>query len=215
MKIPYGISDFELLRSNQYLFVDKTEYLKVLESFSERYIFFLRPRRFGKSLLISMMDHYYDRNKAENFEKLFKGLTIYENPTPLRNSYYILRFNFSGINTQTQDLLIEGFGHEVKMAIQDFINRYGLESEIQQDATGMPSDRLRSFLTQVRYRLAGKIYVLIDEYDHFANDLLSLKTDLFEDTISKAGFVRKFYEVLKGGTESIIDRIFATGVIHV
>ena len=86
-KIPYGISSFETIKTENYYFVDKTKYIEQIENLGGRYLFFLRPRRFGKSLFISMLEHYYDINGADQFEKLFGDTYIGQNPTPLRNSY--------------------------------------------------------------------------------------------------------------------------------
>ncbi|WP_027339131.1 AAA family ATPase [Halonatronum saccharophilum] len=212
MKIPYGVSNFDKLRKDNYLYMDKTEYIEILESYGEPYIFFLRPRRFGKTLFLSTLEHYYDINKKGDFDKLFGDLYIGENKTNLVNSYYILNFDFSGINTSTKSDLLEAFNQRIKEGLDEFIDSYGLDFEYRQEAT-MPSIIFSSFLTKVKYKIDGKIYVLIDEYDHFANELLSFQVETFEETITKTGFVRKWYEILKQGTaDGIVDRIFATGV---
>ena len=210
-KIPYGISNFEDLITQGYIYMDKTEYIEVLESYGEKYVFFLRPRRFGKTLFLSTLEHYYDINKKAQFEQLFADLYIGENQTALANSYYILKFNFSGINTETKDSLLTGFTKNILKALDEFIANYNLEFDY--DKTGMPSEIFNSFLSKVKYQIDKKIYVLIDEYDHFANELLSFQVETFEETISQTGFVRKWYEILKQGTaDGIVDRIFATGV---
>ncbi|MFW6351774.1 MAG: AAA family ATPase, partial [Bacteroidota bacterium] len=99
-KIPYGISNFEALITQNYYYVDKTKHIEILENLSEKYISFFRPRRFGKSLFVSMLGHYYDKVGESKFDELFGDLYIGKNPTPLKNSYYVLKFNFSGINIQ-------------------------------------------------------------------------------------------------------------------
>ena len=211
-KIPYGISNFHNLREQNYIYVDKTDYIELLENYDEKYIFFLRPRRFGKSLFISLLDSYYNiNNKKEEFNNLFQGLYIVENQTSLAHSYYILNFNFSGINTSDKRSLLKGFRKCVLDGLKEFVKRYQLALDYEKK--GMPSEILLSFLTEVKYSIDDNIYVLIDEYDHFANELLSFQVDTFEKTVSKTGFVRKWYEVLKQGTKTgIVDRIFATGV---
>ena len=209
--IPYGISSFKELRLQNYIYIDKTKYIEILEKYGEKYIFFLRPRRFGKSLFLSMLNSYYDINTKAQFDQLFNGLYIGENPTPYANSYYILNFNFSGLNTSSQEILISEFSSIVLEALNKFCEIYDLDFEYTKE--GLPSVVLRSFLSRVESKISGKIYVLIDEYDHFANELLSFQTEVFEETISKTGFVRKWYEVLKNGTATgIVDRIFVTGV---
>ncbi|MCP4399194.1 MAG: AAA family ATPase [bacterium] len=209
-KIPYGISDFRKLRKDNCLYIDKTRYIELIESYDEPYIFFLRPRRFGKTLLISLLDYYYDNNSCDEFETLFQELYIGKNPTRLQNSYYILRFNFSGINTSSKEQLLEDFTKKTVESLEAFETRYRIN--ISYDKTGMPSSIFYSFLSKVEFSIEGKIYVLVDEYDHLANELLSFQTELFEEVVSKTGFVRKWYEVLKIGTEKIVDKIFATGV---
>ena len=210
-KIPYGVSNFAKLRKNNYLYLDKTEYIEVLENYGEPYIFFLRPRRFGKSLFLSTLEHYYDCKAQADFTELFGGLYIGENKTDLANSYYILKFNFSKLDTSNQEELLNDFKRTVVESLEKFEAKYDLDFEYTK--TGRPAQIFYSFLMKVEYEIEGKIYVLIDEYDHFANELLSFQVDTFEEVISKTGFVRKWYETLKEGTEiGIVDRIFATGV---
>ncbi len=209
-KIPYGNSNFESLRLGGYVYVDKTRFIEVIENLNEKYVFFLRPRRFGKSLFISVLDHYYGIHAKHQFDALFSELYIHQNPTPRKNTYCVLNFDFSGIATSSEDDCLTGFREKVLQGLHRFCDRYHFDHDYPK--TGTPAGILGSFLTTVQPKLPGSIYVLIDEYDHFANELLSFQTDLFKDIVSKSGFVRKFYEVLKEGTKTIIDRIFATGV---
>lgn len=95
LKIPYGEVDLKKIREEGYLYIDKTMYIEKLEKNSK--LIYTRPRRFGKSMLTSMLAYYYSINEAENFEKIFKGLYVYDHPTPYKNSYYVLQFNFSGM----------------------------------------------------------------------------------------------------------------------
>lgn len=101
MKIPFGISNFENLITREYYFADKTKYLPLLEDerYGRDYSLFIRPRRFGKSLFLSMMEYYYDVNSTDKFDRLFGNLYIGKNPTKEKNKYLILMFDFSGINT--------------------------------------------------------------------------------------------------------------------
>ena len=210
-KIPYGISDYKTIVREDYLYVDKTRYIKLLESLGEPYIFFLRPRRFGKSLFLSVLDYYYDINNEEYFQKFFGDTYIGKNQTDKKNSYFILKFDFSGIDTSSKEMLLDGFKRKVLNGIKQFYYRYDLKFGIETE--GMPSEIFSTFLVDIKREIKGDLYVLIDEYDHFANELLSFRLDMFEDTISKTGFVRKWYEVLKTGTsDGLVQRIFATGV---
>ncbi len=209
LKLPYGLSNFAEIRKNNYLYVDKTQYIELLESYGERYIFFLRPRRFGKTLWLSTLQHYYDLAYKDQFNDLFSDLYIGKNKTNLASSYFILKFDFSGIERKTN--LEEDFFNEIKVTINSFRAKYNLDFKFRE--TNTAHSYLQNFLTKLEGQSNNNVYVLIDEYDHFANELLSFEADEFNNVFSKGGFVRKFFEVLKKKTTSgIIERIFATGV---
>ncbi len=209
-KIPYGISDFEALITQNYYYVDKTRHIEILENLSEKYISFFRPRRFGKSLFVSMLGHYYDKVGAGLFNELFGGLYIGKNPTALKNSYYVLEFDFSGINIQNKNIVEQNFNYSVYKSLKDFVVKYQLNCKLDKHLDAATS--LNVFLGDISYHLDGKILILIDEYDHFTSELLGYNKELFEDVVSRSGYFRKFFEVLKIGTKTIIDRIFFTGV---
>ena len=211
LKMPYGISNFEELIKEDYYYVDKTKYIEKLENLPEKRIMFLRPRKFGKTLFTSVLENYYDKNKADEFEELYKNTYIGKNPTKLKNSYSILRFNFSGINTENEETTMIGFKEKVIISITGFINAYGLDFYINENQTveGITRSLIEAFKIQ---KPKEKIYVIIDEYDHFANELLGFHPEHFKNLVSKNGRVRKWYEVLKEGTETVVDRIFITGV---
>ena len=210
-KLPYGISNYEELVEDGYYYVDKTMYIEKLENLAEKRILFLRPRKFGKTLFTSMIENYYDIKKVDEFEKLYKDTYIGKNPTKLKNSYHILKFNFSGIDTTDEESTMKGFKEKTTIAIGGFIAKYGLDFYINPEQTteGLLSSLIEAFKIQ---KSNEKIYVIIDEYDHFANELLGFNTNQFKNLVSKNGKVRKWYEILKEGTESVIDRIFITGV---
>ena len=210
-KLPYGISDYEKIVEENYYYVDKTSYIEKLENLAERYIMFLRPRKFGKTLFTSVLENYYDINKKDKFEKLFGETYIGKKPSKFRNSYYILRFNFSGIDTNGEETTILSFKREVTSSINVFVKRYGLDFYVNEneESEDILDNLFKAFYIQKREE---KIYVIIDEYDHFANELLGFRTEEFKNLISKNGKIRKWYEILKKGTESVIDRIFITGV---
>jgi len=162
-----------------------------------------------------MLDCYYDVESASKFDELFNGLYIHENQTKYRNCYYMLRFNFSGIqNTETEGLE-EGFVSVVKDGVRQFINRYELDIELPNEDSAAAT--LRALLTSFSdLKLSHKIYILIDEYDHFTNSLLSGDGEGFLSILRRGGFVRSFYEVIKERTETgIVERIFITGVMSV
>ena len=211
LKMPYGISNYEKIVNDGYYYVDKTMYIEKLENLPETNIMFLRPRKFGKTLFTSVLENYYDKNKIDSFEKLYGNTYIGKNTTKLKNSYCILRFNFSGIDTSTEEATIRGFKKEVASSIEVFINRYNLEFHVnkEDEAENILDNLFKSFYIQ---KPQDKIYVIIDEYDHFANELLGFNPEQFRGLVSKNGKVRKWYEILKKGTETVVDRIFITGV---
>ena len=210
-KLPYGISNYEELISDDYYYVDKTMYIEQLENLPEKRIMFLRPRKFGKTLFTSTLENYYDLKKKDKFEELYGKTYIGKNPTKLKNSYHILKFNFSGIDTSTEEATIKGFKEKVKTSIRMFIKKYDIDFYINEndEAENILDNLFKAFYIQ---KNEEKIYVIIDEYDHFANELLGFNTNQFKSLVSKNGKVRKWYEILKEGTESVIDRIFITGV---
>ena len=218
IKIPYGESDFEKIRTEHFFYQDRTHFIEQLEQWRSNYPVFLRPRRFGKSLFVSMLQHYYGLEFKGEFQQLFGGLYIGQNPTPLANSYMVLRLEFSRIDTATRESTYQGFLDNVTSAVRRFAAAYkailhvSARKLLAQSKT--PEGLLKAlFDTCKELNTEHKIYVLIDEYDHFANELLSFDMPRFKNDVSKNGFVRKFYESLKTATgEGIVDRIFITGV---
>ncbi|WGZ94338.1 MAG: AAA family ATPase [Candidatus Thiothrix putei] len=212
MKIPYGLSNFKQVISEGYVYVDKTAYIAQLEE-AGRYQILLRPRRFGKSLLLSAMEYYYDSAYQADFDALFSHLHIGKHPTPLKSSYQVLFMEFSGIATgQGFTRLYEDFGREVAQALQTFLKRYGYPDSTLAAIEGEPSPQaqMKYFF---RVTAGQKLLFLIDEYDHFANTLLADDLNLFQAVVGKGGFVRSFYETLKTATQrGAIDRLFVTGV---
>ena len=210
-KLSKGISNYEELICDGYYYVDKTEYIEKLENLFDKRIMFLRPRKFGKTLFTSTLENYYDIAKKEKFEILFKDTYIGKNPTKLKNSYHILRFNFSGIDTTNVEATIKGFKNEIASSIKFFVEKYGMDfyTNFDDEAENILSNFFKAFNIQ---KAEEKIYVIIDEYDHFANELLGFRTDDFKDVVSGNGKVRKWYEILKKGTETVVERIFITGV---
>ncbi|HHW58021.1 MAG TPA: AAA family ATPase [Clostridia bacterium] len=218
MKIPYGMSNFRAMREEGYLYVDKTMYIEKIENLNSKYLFFIRPRRFGKSLFLSTLDNYYDINNEKDFEKLFGDLYIGKNPTRLKNSYMILKLNFSGLNTENKDQLKESFLLSVKNSINALLGRYegilGNTEEIREKIDQITDINavIMTLINEVK-KVGKKVYLIIDEYDHFANDIIAMgDNEFYREIVRASGFVRDFYETLKIGTESVIDRIFITGI---
>ncbi|PWR72496.1 AAA family ATPase [Methanospirillum stamsii] len=210
LKIPYGISNYRTIALEGYAYVDKTRYIRILEDYPSPYLFFLRPRRFGKTLFVSMISSYYDIAEKDNFQRLFSDTEIGMEPTEKRNSYYVLSFNFSGISSESESQLESSFIRKTSNSLFSFINRYHLEITLSDN--GSAADQLSEFFTILGAKIHGSVYVTIDEYDHFANELLSFNIPVFQSTIGRNGFIRKWYEILKEATQTIVHRIFATGV---
>ena len=133
-KLPYGISDYERIVEQGYYYVDKTKYIEKLEEMPP-YIMFLRPRKFGKTLFTSVLENYYDILKKDKFEKLYGETYIGKNPTKLKNSYHILRFNFSGIDTTNEETTMKGFKEKTIVSIKSFIEQYDLDFIINEEQT--------------------------------------------------------------------------------
>ena len=213
-KLPLGISNYEDIVREKRIYVDKTKYIETLEDFPNKTIMFLRPRKFGKTLFTSTLECYYDKNRKDKFGELFKETYIGKNPTENKNKYCILRFNFSGISTNTIEETIKGFREKVDLGVNTFVEYYNLDfyNNPEQSTEGLLGSLFQAFRFQ---RKEEKIYVIIDEYDHFANELLGFKTEEFKNLVAKNGKIRKWYEILKEGTETVVDRIFITGVAPV
>ncbi len=211
-RIPYGLQNFTQIRAENCYYIDKTQYIEKLENQESWYQVFLRPRKFGKSLWIDTLATYYDTRRADDFDRLFGDLYIGKHPTPLRNSYYILRFNFSGIQTSDEATLKNDFRIKITGPLHNFLADYQLPN-LEFTPTDEPSSILTQFCNHCqRYLHDKKIYLLIDEYDHFANELFSFNYELFRNVVTKTGFVRKFYEVIKEAASLFVERIFITGV---
>ena len=215
-RIPYGEMSFPRIRRNGWLYVDKTRFLRPLEE--ERYVFFIRPRRFGKSCWLSLLECYYGRHWAHEFEALFGGTDIGRAPTAERGRYVVVRFDFSTFD-DTLETLRERFEGYCFIEL-----RYALERHPDL----FPEEALRRILappgidgrlTEL-FKYAGEhgipLYVLIDEYDNFANTVLAHRgREAYESFTHGGGFYRNFFAALKAGTGEAgggLERLFITGV---
>ena len=214
IKFPYGVSNVEQIITNDYVFIDKTSFVRQLED-TERFASFLRPRRIGKSFFISILEYYYDIRRKDKFEKIFGKTHIGQNPTPLASSFRVLKFNFSAIDTRTNESSEREFLLKVQGAISSFIELYGLfdlATKHEIIAQKSPTSLMNLFFQKYKEESIS-IYLLIDEYDHFTNEILIRNLTEFKDVVSKDGYVRKFYESIKIATEDgSVGRFFITGV---
>ena len=220
--IPYGIADYELIRTENYYYVDKTLYLETLKK-AGRYLFFIRPRRFGKSLFISMMGSYYDVYYKDRFEEFFKGTWIYDNPTDERGKYLVLTFNFSAVDPDL-DKMEASFLDHIRGTVMAFIQKYNdylstnrnLDYFTQAIKDSRSASDILSNLLLLSKTSQQKLYVIIDEYDNFANTILStVGENAYQNLTHGVGFFRSFFNAIKSGTTDTgapITRTFITGV---
>ena len=214
-RIPYGMMNFEHVRRDNCYYVDKTRFIAQVEQ-ANKYFFFIRPRRFGKSLTLSMLAHYYDINMKDRFDELFGDLYIGKHPTPERNKYLILRLSFASVHADL-DNYKEAMDNYCKIDFYFFIKKYEAlfpENALEQlEQAESAVDKLE-FICQICQSSGLKLYLFIDEYDHFTNKILAHPDALgkYREETHSEGYIRKFYDVIKDGTDKAIERLFITGV---
>ncbi len=215
-RIPYGIGDFEAVNSKNEYYVDKTMYIPKLEM--TRFIFFIRPRRFGKTLLLSTLQSYYDINKADRFEEFYQNTWILQNPTEERAKYMILYFNFSEV-TKDKDKVQEDFNNYCCLKINSFLKTYQkyISKELIDTVLKLNSAQEKMYaLSDGLENSEVKIYLMIDEYDNFANALIAnYGTKEYEELTRNTGYFKQFFSNLKGmasGSGAGLARMFITGV---
>ena len=215
-RIPYGEADFRRIRRNRWLYVDKTRFLRLLEE--ERYAFLIRPRRFGKSLWASVLENYYDRFWADGFDATFAGTDIGQHPTGEQSRYVTLRFDFSTVN-DALDTLEREFETYCLIELRGTLERHPdlFPEAARQRILAPPS--IATKLAEL-FRYAGDhdipLYVIIDEYDNFANTVLAYHgAEAYHSFTHGGGFYRNFFATLKSGagrTGGGLERLFITGV---
>ncbi len=215
--IPYAVANFADLRERGFYYVDKTDYISRLENYNAPV--FLRPRRFGKSLLVSTLAHYYDRTKANRFDDLFGGTYIGEHPTSEHNRYMVARYDFSKmVMGATMEDLEQNFNDLNCSPVEIMVNHNrDLFGDFQFSVRGNASKMLEEVLAYARSCNFPPVYMLIDEYDNFTNQLLTSYNDpLYEQVTTKDSFLRTFFKVIKAGIgEGSIRTCFCTGVLPV
>ena len=217
MKYPYSISDFKKINTKKYFYCDRTDKIPLLEKSDSQ--LFIRPRRFGKSLVLSMLENYYDVAKKDEFEAIFGNLKIGKNPTELRNSYFILRFDFSCVDPtgSAEDIKKALFNH-INVRIDRFYKFYNYKGfelpgiEINREDALYSIDSLITSTNMTPY----PVYLLIDEYDNFANTVMmgAQSTEgRYKTLVHEEGPLRTFFKAVKASTSgSMFDRVFITGV---
>ena len=214
-QIPYGMMNFVAIREDNYYYVDKTRFIEKVER-SNRFFFFIRPRRFGKSLTMSMLHHYYDINAADKFERLYGDLYIGKHPTPNRNKYLIIYLNFAVINADLGNYrnAMDSICNNAFSFFCDVYAQYlpeGIKEEMNK-RNGCVEQL--DYIYREAEKTGAKIYLFIDEYDHFTNHILSdaARLDEYKSETHGTGYLRTFFDTIKSGTYSSIEHVFVTGV---
>lgn len=216
-KIPYSIASYKTIRQENYYYIDKTRFLPLLEG-AGKFLFLIRPRRFGKSSLLTVLESYYDIARPEEWDLLFKGTDIYAHPTPEHHAYLILKFNFSQVDPRPEhvepsfrdhtDDSFFFFGKKYRQYLDDDY----FEMMERRDNAHSKMHFLLNYLSSKRL----KLYLLIDEYDNFANTILTTAgMEAYHELTHGTGFFRFFFNMLKGATDQVesgIGRMFITGV---
>ena len=215
-RIPYGMMNFVAVRRDDCYYVDKTRYIEEIER-ANKFFFFIRPRRFGKSLTMSMLQHYYDVNDADKFDMLYKGLYIGDHPTPEHNKYLVIYLNFAVVNAEL-DNYRRALDAHCNTAFGLFCDRYaeylpdGMWERMKAECNGAVEQL--DFIYNRCAEVGQKIYLFIDEYDHFTNKILAEPgcLDDYRSETHGTGYLRNFFDTIKAGTYSSIERVFVTGV---
>ena len=214
-RIPYGMMNFAVIRRDDCYYVDKTRFIPMIEE-ADKFFFFIRPRRFGKSLTVNMLQHYYDILAKDKFDALFGDLYIGKHPTRDRNSYLVLYLNFSGIVGELHNYR-KGLDAHCQTMFDYFCDIYadylpkGIKEELDKKEGAV--EQFEYLFTECN-KTNQRIYLFIDEYDHFTNAILSDIESLhrYTDETHGEGYLRAFFNKIKAGTYSSIERCFITGV---
>ena len=217
--LPYGLSDFPRIMRKNYYYVDKTRFIELIER-QPSYLFLIRPRRFGKSLFLAMLETYYSIDYADSFKEIFGELYIGKHPTEEHNSYMVLRFNFSEVSSKLETVE-RSFSEYCCMVMKNFILKYErlLGSriwEIVNPGETNPEQMLAALKEYVSRTDCPRIYLLIDEYDNFTNTILSsYGQERYREKTHGDGLIRGFFNNVKASTSNAgaaVERLFITGV---
>ena len=214
-RIPYGMMNFAVIRRDDCYYVDKTRFIPIIED-ADKFFFFIRPRRFGKSLTVSMLQHYYDIEAKDKFDALFGDLYIGKHPTSDRNSYLVLYLNFSGIVGELHNYR-KGLDAHCQTMFDYFCDVYadylpqGIKEKLDEKEGAV--EQFEYLYTECS-KTNQRIYLFIDEYDHFTNAILADPESLhrYTNETHGEGYLRAFFNKVKAGTYSSIERCFITGV---
>ncbi len=212
IQFPYGIADFRRIRQQGRVYVDRTGHIHDVERLGEPLVF-LRPRRFGKSLWLQTLANYYDLRRKDEFEELFGGLAIGRNPTPLANRYFVLEWNFSKVNSRGGvGQIAESLRDHVLSQAKTFATRYEGYLPGPVEVEGSPEAVLDSILRVVE-QTPNQLYLLIDEYDNFLNQVMTEDVDTYRALFGKDGPYKQLFKSVKNALEGQgMERVFVTGV---
>ena len=208
--IPYGISNFKQVRSENKYLVDKTMYFEKMEQ-AGNFLFLVRPRRFGKSLFLNMLEAYYDVNEKYGFEDLFSGLYVADHPTENRNKYQVMHLDFSLVGSDVERLQ-ENFDFYLSMRCDSFARKYarfypdGFVEEVRRLQHG---EQKLNYINVAAHTAGCPLYLVVDEYDNFTNNVLNIKGhDAYHALTHGTGFYRDVFKLFK----PMFDRIIMLGV---
>ncbi len=209
---PYGIADFRRIRREGRVYVDRTSYIRQLEELGDILVF-LRPRRFGKSLWVQTLATYYDLRYADAFQEIFGDLAAGREPTPLRNRYFVLQWNFSLISPRgSVDEIAKELEEHVRAQVQAFVSDYESHLPAPVRTDGNLQAILISLLSVVR-KTPYKLYLLIDEYDNFVNEVMVRDVETYHALFEADGPYKELFKAVKNATEGLgLERVFITGV---
>ncbi len=212
MRLSYGVKDFKRIRLENRYYVDKTEYIRKMEDRAD-FLFYVRPRRFGKSLLCETLRCYYDVGEKGNFQLLFGDLAIGKNPTPYANKYFVLVLDFSQVNSCVGSTWEARFEDYLNAQLDSFISQHKdilKDDELVQSVYLKPGAAAKySALVTAARKLGLGIYVIVDEYDNFTNEIVSTMGNAsYKEITHGTGFYRGWFKQFK----ATCDRIFMAGV---
>ncbi len=209
-QIPYGIADFKQVRQENKYLVDKTMFFERMER-AGNFLFLVRPRRFGKSLFLNMLEAYYDINEKDNFQELFKGMYVADHPTEYRNSFQVLHLDFSRVGSDV-DRLRENFDLYMEVRCDSFAKAYArfypdtFADELKQIKSG---EQKLNFISDAAHAAGYPLYLIVDEYDNFTNNVLNVRGQkAYHDLTHGTGFYRDVFKIFK----PMFHRIIMLGV---
>lgn len=208
-QVPYGVADFATVIEQNLYYVDKTMFIPELEK-QPRNLFFIRPRRFGKSIFLSMLYSYYDCTQSHKFQSLFGNLWIGQHPTPLQGKYQVLFLDFSQI-TGNIDKLETKFNSYLSINLDAFVRQYSeyYQAEMEEILAQEDFEEKMELIFKAAKAHQYHLYLIIDEYDNFTNVILNERGENVYHAITHAdGFYRDVFKKFKGNFE----RIFMMGV---